>query len=121
MAEFLKKVVFTTDMNADSVEWCPITNYRHLFVCGTYQLATLENCKGEDEKDPLELRKGHLHLFGLVKKPEVIKQLQKIPMVGILDSKWAHRKLSDNIYLAVATAIGEVHVFKLKGNNTSIR
>lgn len=29
---------WNTGYSADSVEWCPIEDYRHIFVCGTYQL-----------------------------------------------------------------------------------
>ena len=32
-----------TVYSADSVEWCPISNYHHVLACGTYQL--------EDKKD----------------------------------------------------------------------
>lgn len=37
-----------TDFNADSVEWCPIENYQHIFVCGNYQLVS--KSEGEQKK-----------------------------------------------------------------------
>jgi diphthamide biosynthesis protein 7 len=27
-----------TEYSADAVEWCPIEGYRHVLICGTYQL-----------------------------------------------------------------------------------
>ena len=27
-----------TQYSADAVEWCPIEGYRHVLICGTYQL-----------------------------------------------------------------------------------
>lgn len=114
MAQFIKKVVFNTDLNADSIEWCPIKPYRHVFTCGTYQLSNAENMKEGEKKNPQELRKGQIYLFQLVTGPEVIKQIQKIPLVGVLDCKWAHRELSNNIFLAVATALGDIRIYKLQ-------
>lgn len=29
---------YKTDLNADSVEWCPHTPNQNVFVCGNYQL-----------------------------------------------------------------------------------
>lgn len=31
--------VFDTELNADSVEWCPELARNNILVCGTYQLA----------------------------------------------------------------------------------
>ena len=31
--------VIDTEYSADSVEWCPLTGYTDILVCGTYQLA----------------------------------------------------------------------------------
>lgn len=50
MAQFIKKNVFNTELNADSVEWCPIKNYRNFFICGTYQLSKSENLKDAKKK-----------------------------------------------------------------------
>lgn len=30
--------VWDTEYSADSVEWCPIAEYQHVLLCGTYQL-----------------------------------------------------------------------------------
>lgn len=29
---------YDTELTADSVEWCPTTNYEEIAACGTYQL-----------------------------------------------------------------------------------
>lgn len=31
--------VFDTELNADTVEWCPQLAHNDILVCGTYQLA----------------------------------------------------------------------------------
>lgn len=31
--------VFDTELNADTVEWCPQLAHNNILVCGTYQLA----------------------------------------------------------------------------------
>lgn len=118
MAQFIKKNVFNTELNADSVEWCPIKNYRNFFICGTYQLSKSENLKDAKKKNPKELRKGHLYLFQLVQEPEILKLVERIAMVGILDCKWAHRPIANNIFLAIATALGDIRIFKLQDEST---
>ncbi|TSV94878.1 Diphthine methyltransferase [Bagarius yarrelli] len=30
--------VFDTELSADTVEWCPLSQYAHILACGTYQL-----------------------------------------------------------------------------------
>ena len=31
--------VFDTGYSADTTEWCPVPDYQHVLLCGTYQLA----------------------------------------------------------------------------------
>lgn len=54
-----------TEFSADSVEWCPIAPYQHIFVCGTYQLM-----EGSDQLTSSRL--GRLHLLSLVDTDKVL-------------------------------------------------
>lgn len=36
---------WNTGLSADSLEWCPVEKYQHIFVCGTYQLTEKDGKK----------------------------------------------------------------------------
>ncbi|XP_073997034.1 diphthine methyltransferase isoform X2 [Rhodnius prolixus] len=113
MATLMKKTTFKTELNADCIEWCPINNFHDLFVCGTYQLSENEENVMTSEKK----RVGYLYLFKFSNKFNgFLKVLQKLSMPGILDCKWCHVKLQNNVFLALVNAVGELRILLLDGN-----
>jgi diphthamide biosynthesis protein 7 len=121
--------IWDTEYSADSVEWCPISPFQNIFVCGTYQLATtesteVENRKYDDTSKNLEIsegsavcntykRSGRLYLFAM-DSLKGLYLLQTLEMPAILDCKWCHCKIDGKILLAVANAVGEVLLYEMR-------
>uniref|UniRef100_A0A671NQ04 methylated diphthine methylhydrolase n=1 Tax=Sinocyclocheilus anshuiensis TaxID=1608454 RepID=A0A671NQ04_9TELE len=101
--------------HADTVEWCPLPQCSHVLVCGIYQLQ-----KG-DEKQPAEnctapSRIGRLYLFDCNPQPSFnppLTETQRIDTSAILDLKWCHVPISERPVLGMATASGEIQLYKL--------
>ncbi|XP_069691280.1 diphthine methyltransferase [Periplaneta americana] len=119
--------IWDTEYSADSVEWCPVTQYQNIFVCGTYQLA--ENKLSEIENDESNIsanhetsgdtatskshnRLGRLYLFA-IDSSKGLNLLQSLEMPAILDTKWCHCEINGKILLAVANAVGDVELYEL--------
>jgi len=126
--------IWDTEYSADSVEWCPISPYQNIFVCGTYQLATTENTEEEKRESEgsiknLEIsegsaicnrykRKGRLYLFG-IESLKGLCLLQTLEMPAVLDCKWCHCKIYGKVLLAVANALGEVLLYEMHATGES--
>ncbi|KTF91737.1 hypothetical protein cypCar_00003206 [Cyprinus carpio] len=107
--------VFDTELSADTVEWCPLPQWSHVLACGTYQLQ-----KGDDkqtaEDSPAPNRIGRLYLFDCNPRPSFIPPLtetQRIDTPAGLDLKWCHVPISERPLLGMATASGEIQLYKL--------
>ena len=94
---------FDTEYSADSVEFCPIAGYRHLFAVGTYQVES-----GEQSYTRL----GRIYVADSEKK-EIV---QKVECNAVLDMKWSHYELHDSPILAQVTAKGET-IISAVGNS----
>lgn len=92
---------YDTIYPADTVEWCPITEYNNVFVCGTYKLNETDKSKT-----------GTINLFELDNQNK-IKLLQSIQEDGVLDLKWNHHIFSGKILLAAALSGKHVSVYCL--------
>lgn len=92
---------FDTVYNADTVEWCPVSPYNNLLVCGTYQL-------NETDKN----RFGRLYLLKV--NTDSLHVIQQLDMGAIPDCKWCPISVDGKILLAVATTDGQVTVYELK-------
>lgn len=106
--------VFDTELSADTVEWCPVSSYHDLLVCGTYQLQ-----KGMGEENSTPSRTGRLYLFEFRQESPLtppLTELQRINTAAILDLKWCHVPMSDRPVLGMAAATGEVQLYTLSGS-----
>lgn len=86
---------------ADTVEWCPISEYKNIFVCGTYKL---------DEANKIKI--GTIDLFSLDKLNK-IRLIQSVPEDAVLDLKWNTCVVSGKILLAAALSGKHVSVYSL--------
>ncbi|PSN46313.1 Diphthine methyltransferase [Blattella germanica] len=93
-----------TEYSADSVEWCPISPFERLFVCGTYQIS-----QEDSSQNGSYMRLGRLYLLEVDSKKK-LRCLQTFDTPAILDTKWCPRRIDDMILLAVANAAGNVQV-----------
>lgn len=94
-------VSYDTIYPADTVEWCPISGFDHLFVCGTYKL---------DETN--KSKTGAINLLSLDDQSK-IKLIQSIPEDAVLDLKWNSRAVSGKILLAAALSGKHVRIYSL--------
>jgi diphthamide biosynthesis protein 7 len=117
-----------TEYSADSVEWCPISPYQNIFVCGTYQLAQNQNTEVKKNDYDCSLTKqerseenvvsdacsrlGRLFVFA-VHSSRGLFPLETLEMPAILDCKWCHCKIYGKIVLAVANAVGDVLLYEM--------
>ncbi|KAG7318256.1 hypothetical protein KOW79_018011 [Hemibagrus wyckioides] len=101
--------VFDTELSADTVEWCPVSQHAHILACGTYQL------QKDDEKNPSRI--GRLYLFQFDQQQSFtppLTEIQRIDTPAILDLKWCHTELYERPLLGMATACGEIQLHGLK-------
>ncbi|XDV21016.1 hypothetical protein PO909_026206 [Leuciscus waleckii] len=106
--------VFDTELSADTVEWCPLPQWSHVLACGTYQLQKGDDKTAEDSTAPNRI--GRLYLFHCNPQPSFIPPLtetQRIDTPAILDLKWCHVPISERPLLGMATASGEIQLYKL--------
>ena len=109
---------FDTEFSADSVEWCPTSDFQDVFVCGTYQLTAQDgesggiNADGEEKK-----RVGRIYMFQVSKRDgnKVRMELrQRLDVPAVLDMKWAHTEcLNGRTLLGVVNADGMLQIYEL--------
>lgn len=114
----LKINEYDTELNADSIEWCPIEGHHNILVCGTYQLDEKSADDSENVKNASS-RSGLLHSFQCQmddlddgKKSMKLRQKHKIVSSGILDCKWANCLVSDQCLLGVVDSLGSLQLHK---------
>ncbi|XP_061672048.1 diphthine methyltransferase isoform X2 [Syngnathoides biaculeatus] len=100
--------VFDTELSADSVEWCPVSNCHRFLVCGTYELQ-----KGKGEEDGAPNRTGRLYLFEYQHEAlsPPLSERQRMDTPAILDLKWCHVPVSGKVMLGLAAATGELQLY----------
>lgn len=94
-------VSYDTVYPADTVEWCPISDYNYIFACGTYKLDEVTNSKT-----------GTINLFVLSYQNK-IQLIQSVPEDAVLDLKWNPYIVSGKILLAAALSGNHVSVYSL--------
>lgn len=101
----------TTEVSADSVEWCPYAPHQQYFVCGTYKL---------DDSDSAELqvparRYGSIYLYSYDSGNDVLDCIDHQDTAAILDLKWSQSNGYGNgdPLLASANALGEVLLHRM--------
>ncbi|KAL0840927.1 hypothetical protein ABMA28_014723 [Loxostege sticticalis] len=108
--EWKTKLRWGTGYSADSVEWCPVDPYRHVLVCGTYQL----DKKDEQDPEPTKQRRlGKIYLFSIKHDTTELSPLQTIDTSGVLDQKWCYHTIQDHPVLCVVTSEGFVELYRL--------
>ncbi|KAI7813712.1 diphthine methyltransferase isoform X1 [Triplophysa rosa] len=106
--------VFDTELSADTVEWCPIPEWSHVLACGTYQLQKSDEKTAEGSAAPNRI--GRLFLFHYNTQRSFsppLTETQRIDTPAILDLKWCHVPISERPLLGMATAGGEIQLYKL--------
>ncbi|KAF5289758.1 hypothetical protein FQA39_LY03675 [Lamprigera yunnana] len=95
-------VKYDSELNADSVEWCPHKPHQNFFVCANYQLIT-----------ETQTRIGRILLFSL--SPQLNLNLhQVLNTSGILDQKWCHQQINNVSMLGVVTANKRLEIYSFK-------
>lgn len=94
-------VSYDTVYPADTVEWCPISNYNSVLVCGTYKL-----------DETTKLKTGTINLFTLDEENK-IKLIQSIPEEAVLDLKWNSCIVNGKILLAAALSGKHISIYSL--------
>ncbi|XP_033213690.1 diphthine methyltransferase [Belonocnema kinseyi] len=102
---------FDTILSADSVEWCPIENFRDIFVCGTYKLLEKESIDASESQK----RVGRIYLFQV--EHGRLNLLEQLEGAAVLDMKWARSTVSNKILLGVANAKGMLQIYELIGDS----
>ncbi|CAG8668549.1 6395_t:CDS:10, partial [Racocetra persica] len=121
-----------TEYSADSVEFCPFEDYSQFLVCGTYQLADSEVKHTEYVHEDQEYndnvssqpkrRLGRLLLYQIMNNEcsVVMNKIQQIETSAILDIKWSHQCIDDQMILALADASGKVGLYKLNQEKSQL-
>eukprot|EP01112_Ceratiomyxa_fruticulosa_P015307 TRINITY_DN447_c0_g2_i2.p1 TRINITY_DN447_c0_g2~~TRINITY_DN447_c0_g2_i2.p1 ORF type:complete len:346 (-),score=52.72 TRINITY_DN447_c0_g2_i2:184-1221(-) len=100
-----KVVVFDTVLTSDSTEFCPISGYESILLCGTYQLK-------EDAK-----KIGKAYLFD-VSGPwgySLDNNFSSVDSSAILDLKWSHQAINSKPFFA-STCVDGIDVYCLEKN-----
>nr|XP_032525075.1 diphthine methyltransferase [Danaus plexippus plexippus] len=100
---------WSTYLNADTVEWCPIEPYTHILVCSTYQLDT----KDEGNLVSNYRRLGRINVLSITDDMKEIVPIQTIDASGVLDQKWCHHKIQGYPVLGLVTSEGYLQLFRL--------
>ncbi|XP_052814891.1 diphthine methyltransferase-like [Mya arenaria] len=100
-----------TELCADSVEWCPLTDLQDVLVCGTYQLQEQSEAESNEE----QTRVGRLYLYALSNQSgsPSLEQLTSQDMPGVLDIKWSYHPVAGQACFALVNSVGELRVYKL--------
>lgn len=101
---------FDTDYSADSVEFCPLTDYNQYLTVGTYQLT-------DEQQDNVRVRKGKVYLFDLSQQ-QIDTPKQVIETAAILDMKWSHSLVNEQPVLGIVNSIGGFYLYGF--NNESL-
>ncbi|XP_023953135.1 diphthine methyltransferase isoform X1 [Bicyclus anynana] len=114
------KCKWETGYSADSVEWCPVEQYRHALVCGTYQLDKSDQ-ETKDADQPKQKRLGRIYLFLLHEITTEISPIQTIDTAGVLDMKWCHHTIQEHPVLAVVTSEGFIQLYQLLDDSGTLK
>ncbi|KAL4660793.1 diphthine methyltransferase isoform X1 [Arapaima gigas] len=112
--------VLDTELSADAVEWCPVSQWHDVLVCGTYQLVKTPN--GVDTHSPTPSRVGRLYLYQFRQEAPLtppLTEIQQIDTPAVLDIKWCHVPVRERPLLGVATASGELQLWRLADTEES--
>ncbi|KAI8124190.1 hypothetical protein FF38_08918 [Lucilia cuprina] len=102
-----------TEYSADSIEWCPHTDYNNYFVCGTYQLEENKETDSAAAPPPCR-RKGRIYLYKFDRVTKSLNELDRLETAAILDMKWLKNSENDLPLLATANALGQIDVYALE-------
>lgn len=69
--------------------------------------------KEEQDLQNSPSRHGRLYLMNLVNADQIIMRLQTLEVSAVLDCKWAPQLVFDEILIAVASANGQINIYKL--------
>ncbi|XP_018613744.1 diphthine methyltransferase isoform X2 [Scleropages formosus] len=106
--------VLDTELSADAVEWCPLSQWHNVLACGTYQLVKTPD--GVDAQSPMASRVGRLYLYQFHQEGPLcppLTEIQRIDTPAILDIKWCHVPVLERPLLGMATACGELRLWRL--------
>ncbi|CAG8543748.1 5101_t:CDS:2 [Dentiscutata heterogama] len=119
-----------TEYSADSVEFCPFENYSQFLACGTYQLADSEIKHSEYDQEDNEnnvssqpkRRLGRLLFYQIMNNESfvVMKETQRIETSAILDMKWSHQCIYDQMILALADSSGKISLYGLNQDKSQL-
>ncbi|XP_063792254.1 diphthine methyltransferase [Pseudophryne corroboree] len=115
--------VLDTEYSADAVEWCPLSDWRTVLACGTYQLNKPASDLSDETNDAPHLRLGRLYLYNYDPHRlfSPVSELQRIEASAILDMKWCHVPISGCPMLGIANAKGALELYRLQGSGESCR
>lgn len=116
---------YDTEYSADSIEWCPHVPWQNFFVCGNYQLAALDDNDvkgGNFNKTNLLLnhfisdenkskRLGRILLFAI--SSDGLNLYQTINTAAVLDLKWCHVKINNQVLLGAVNAAKTLEIYAL--------
>lgn len=120
MAKFTTLFSWDTIQSADSTEWCPLTPYQKIFVCGTYQIQKPTEEGSDEALSSHTSRIGLIYVFE-VKDAACLEPHQIIDLPAVLDMKWSQSHFCGKILLAVATASGMLLLFELKEDKNLVQ
>ncbi|XP_064071810.1 diphthine methyltransferase isoform X1 [Vanessa tameamea] len=112
-----------TGYSADSVEWCPVERFKHVLVCGTYQLEKKDEdaiSGASSANQPKQKRLGRIYLFSINDETTHLSPIQEVDTAGILDQKWCYHTIKDYPVLAVVTSEGVTQLYRLVEENGTL-
>ncbi|CAG8618685.1 4073_t:CDS:2, partial [Cetraspora pellucida] len=110
-------------------------DYSQFLACGTYQLAESEIKQNEYDNEVQEYndnhdkvssqpkrRLGRLLLYQITNDEYSVamKEIQRIETSAILDIKWSHQCIDNQMILALADASGKVGLYRLNQNKSQL-
>ncbi|GFU30005.1 diphthine methyltransferase [Nephila pilipes] len=108
-----------TEFNADSVEWCPFSEFYQYLTCGTYHLN-----EGETPADDIQTRCGNIALYcfssSLDSGNSKLEKVDVIQTGGVLDLKWCPELLCTRPVLGAACSSGKILLLKISTKNKSV-
>lgn len=119
-AHFATLFDWDTIQSADSTEWCPLSPYKNIFVCGTYQIQKKEDDCPSNETSPPTTRHGRIYVFEILEMHH-LEQHQVLDLPAVLDMKWCQHMFSGKILLGVVTATGELLIFELRDDKKLVQ
>jgi len=102
-----------TEYSADSVEWCPVEGMQHVLLCGTYQLSAENECGDAPRK-----RLGRLLTYNIAQSEDngstLLYKNECLEVPAILDIKWCHCPLGEDVVAGVVDAAGSFNLYRLQ-------